>query len=184
MSKKRVFIIHGWEGSPDNHWFPWLKRELESRDYVVIASQFPGEQHPVLAMWLTELSRIVGEVDSETYFVGHSLGCITILKYLETVPVGTNVAGAILVAGFISSLGIPEIENFIAVPVDAMRIRAACSKIVAFQSTNDDFVSLAHGEVLRDELGAKLVVVENAGHFCAEDGYESFPSLLEKLLAL
>ena len=28
---KRVFIIHGWEGHPENAWFPWLKKELEQK---------------------------------------------------------------------------------------------------------------------------------------------------------
>ena len=28
---KKVFIIHGWEGYPEEGWFPWLKKELESR---------------------------------------------------------------------------------------------------------------------------------------------------------
>jgi hypothetical protein len=29
ISAKRVFIIHGWEGYPEEGWFPWLKKELE-----------------------------------------------------------------------------------------------------------------------------------------------------------
>jgi predicted alpha/beta hydrolase family esterase len=27
---ERVFIIHGWEGYPEEGWFPWLKKELEN----------------------------------------------------------------------------------------------------------------------------------------------------------
>ena len=29
---KRVFIIHGWDGYPEEGWFPWLKEELEKED--------------------------------------------------------------------------------------------------------------------------------------------------------
>lgn len=27
MSDKRVFITHGWDGYPEEGWFPWLKKE-------------------------------------------------------------------------------------------------------------------------------------------------------------
>ena len=29
--KKRVFIIHGWGGKPDEHWLPWLEEELAKK---------------------------------------------------------------------------------------------------------------------------------------------------------
>jgi len=28
---KRVFIIHGWGGNPEEGWLPWLKKELEAK---------------------------------------------------------------------------------------------------------------------------------------------------------
>ena len=32
---KRVFVVHGWDGHPAEGWFPWLKKELEKRGYLV-----------------------------------------------------------------------------------------------------------------------------------------------------
>jgi len=34
---KRAFLIHGWAGSPDEGWRPWLKTELEKRGFRVFA---------------------------------------------------------------------------------------------------------------------------------------------------
>ena len=31
--KKRVFIVHGWDGYPEEVWFPWLKKELEAKGF-------------------------------------------------------------------------------------------------------------------------------------------------------
>ena len=31
MSK--VVIVHGWGGTPEEGWFPWLRRELEERGH-------------------------------------------------------------------------------------------------------------------------------------------------------
>ena len=28
-------MVHGWDGNPNNHWFPWLKKELEKRGFEV-----------------------------------------------------------------------------------------------------------------------------------------------------
>ncbi|MDO8240814.1 MAG: hypothetical protein Q7T51_02465 [Candidatus Moranbacteria bacterium] len=36
--KKKVFIIHGWEGKPDSNWFPWMKTELEKENVQVHVS--------------------------------------------------------------------------------------------------------------------------------------------------
>jgi predicted alpha/beta-fold hydrolase len=35
-----IFIFHGTEGHPKENWFPWLKSELEAKDYNVIVPQF------------------------------------------------------------------------------------------------------------------------------------------------
>ena len=34
MTAKRVFIVHGWGGHPDEGWFPWLSSELGSEIIV------------------------------------------------------------------------------------------------------------------------------------------------------
>ncbi len=38
---KRVFIVHGWDGHPDEQWFPWLKQSLEEKGYCVEVPQMP-----------------------------------------------------------------------------------------------------------------------------------------------
>ena len=50
--RKRVFIIHGWDGSPQNCWFPWLKKELEKIGYKVFIPKFPTPKNQTLDNWL------------------------------------------------------------------------------------------------------------------------------------
>lgn len=38
---KKVYIIHGWEGYPEENWLPWLKLELESGGFEVNVPQMP-----------------------------------------------------------------------------------------------------------------------------------------------
>ena len=101
---KKVVLVHGWGGTPDEGWFPWLKGELEAKGFEVAAPQLPNTDEPRIAAWVPSLAAAAGEVGEETYFVGHSMGCQTILRYLETLPEGAKVGGAIFVAGFLLPL--------------------------------------------------------------------------------
>ena len=44
---KRAFIIHGWDGYPEEGWFPWLKAELEQRGFTVEIPSMPHPAEPI-----------------------------------------------------------------------------------------------------------------------------------------
>jgi uncharacterized protein len=98
--KKRVFIVHGWDGYPEEGWFPWLKGELEAREFEVFVPQLPDPGNPRIYKWVPKLKEVVGDADEETYFVGHSMGCQTIARFLENLPQDLKVGGAVFIAGF------------------------------------------------------------------------------------
>ena len=101
---KRCFIIHGWDGSPEEDWYPWLKQELEKKGFQVTVPAMPETNAPKIETWVTHLVRAVGQVDENTFLVGHSIGCQTILRYLEQLPMGQRVGGVVLVAGWVHRL--------------------------------------------------------------------------------
>lgn len=43
----------------------------------------PDTANPKIKKWVSELEKQVSELDENTYFVGHSIGCQTIMRYLE-----------------------------------------------------------------------------------------------------
>ena len=77
----RVFIVHGWGAYPQDDWIPWLKGQLEDKGCEVYNPSMPDTEHPQIETWLSFLANLVGDVDENTYFVGHSIGCQTILRY-------------------------------------------------------------------------------------------------------
>lgn len=182
--KNKAFIIHGWEGTPDSNWFPWLKRELEGKGFEVAVPQMPNADYPKMGEWLAHLQKVVGEPDENTYFVGHSLGVIAILQYLEALSSGKKVGGAILVAGFSEPVGIGELKNFFATPLDYEKIKNTAKKIITVNSDNDPYVPLAQGEILRDKLGAKLIVVPKGDHLNAGNGSFEFPQVYDEILKM
>ena len=92
--QKRVFLIHGWDGKPTGNWFPYLSLELKANGFEVNAPQMPHADQPKVSEWLAFLKDYVGKPDQDTYFVGHSLGCIAIARYLETLSPKKKIGGA------------------------------------------------------------------------------------------
>ena len=70
---KRVIIVHGWSGYPEEGWFPWLKAELEKKGFEVNVSEMPDADNPRIEKWVPKLAEVVGNLDEETYFVGKVL---------------------------------------------------------------------------------------------------------------
>ena len=93
---KRVFIIHGWGGHPEEGWFPWAKRELEKRSFEVHVPSLPdayGKEQPQIQPRINVIQEVVGIPDENTYFIGHSIGCQSIDRYLETLSPETKIGG-------------------------------------------------------------------------------------------
>ncbi len=185
VARPRIIIIHGWEGSPREGWFPWLARELTARGFSVVVPAMPNSAHPKIAEWVPHLAQTVGTADEHTFLVGHSLGCITILRYLEQLPEEQTIGGAVLVAGFGERLSYDELQNFFSQPVNWPRVRTTCPKFVALFSDNDQYVPISNADLFRRELSAEVAVLQNRGHFSGEDdSCTDLPEALEAVLKL
>ncbi len=189
---KRVFVIHGWSGSPSEPWLNWIKGELGEKGYEVNVPAMPNADNPEINSWVNFLREQVGNVDENTYFVGHSIGCQTIMRYLETVdgPAG----GVVFVAGFFNlkeeGYEDPEEEKVIAkpwleTPINFEKLRAMLEgRLVAIFSDNDPCVAVEDSEIFKEKLGAKIIIEHGQGHFDPESNISEVPSALEAVLEL
>ena len=183
--RKRVFLVHGFEGDPQNHWFPWLSQELKARYFVVESLAMPSPATPQLKEWLVTIKDVVDKSDEHTYFVGHSLGCLAIVRYLEKLAKTARVGGAVFVAGFSGNISLPALAEFYATPtapINFERVRLICPKITTLFSEDDPVVPLASGLAFAKSLGAKVILEKGKGHFCADDGVLALPVVLDILL--
>ena len=181
---KRAFLIHGWEGYPEEGWRPWLKKELESRGFVVIVPAMPDTKNPSMDKWVPYLAEFVDIPTENDYFVGHSLGCVTILRYLEGLKEGDKIGGVVLVAGFTDDLGYKELSSFFVKPINFSKINKHCKSFVAINSDNDPYVPLSHGDIFKEKFGAKLIIAHNMKHFSGDDNILELPSALEAVLEI
>lgn len=179
---KRVFIIHGYTGYPEKNWFPWLKAELDKLGLLVEVPTMPNTNAPKLNKWLQHLRQVVGVPDEETYLIGHSLGCPTILRYLESLEEKQVVGGALLVAGFAEPLPhLPELNSFTEGQWSDEKVKANTRKLAIINSDNDEAVPFFNGEHVRDRFNAELITVHNMGHINEKAGITQVPFVLAKL---
>lgn len=163
---KRAVIVHCWEGYPEYCWYPWVKRQLENKGFEVKVPAFPETEAPKQSKWVSYLSEQIGVPDENLYLIGHSVGCITILRYLESLPENQKVGGVVLVAGYTDDIGYKELGNYFETAIDFQKIKTKSkSGFIAIHSDNDPYVNLKYGDIFKKELGAEVIVKHNMKHF-------------------
>ena len=182
MPAERLFIIHGYTAGPHHHWFDWLRARAEDAGLQVIVPALPDSCNPQDKAWQAALSECVGEVDNHTWFVGHSLGCITTLRYLNQQPAGKNAAGVIMIAGFSQPLAtLPELDEFMSEALVAHRLVQQVPHRAVIASLDDDVVAPALSLSLSQQLNAPFYALPNHGHFLARHGITQLPLVMQLL---
>lgn len=184
---KRVIIVHGWGGRPGQHWSPWLKEQLETSGFEVIEPAMPDTDNPVITKWVACLEETVGELDQNTYFVGHSIGCQTIMRYLEK-QTGKKAGGCVFVAGWFKLDNLEsEEDKQIAAPwlkedIDFSKVLEVTKNFIVINSSNDDYGYVQENKnMFEEKLGAKVIILANKGHLTAADGVTELPEALKAI---
>jgi hypothetical protein len=184
----KIFLFHCWGGNGRSCWSGWLADQLIvlSPGSRVLLPDFPNTSNPELEEWLATTRKPVPrfEPKDDWVLVGHSLGCPTILRLLESFDDSERVKAVVLVAGFAKDLGISEIRNFVNRDFDWKKIRKKAKKFIVINSDNDPFIELSEGERMAKLLGAEFIVEHDAGHINEGSGFTKYPRLLKLLGSL
>src|SRR5258708_7831931 len=93
--KTDFLILHGYTGLPEKNFIPWLKKELESKGYIVQAPELPNSNDPKEEEQV-EFVLKNSHIGPNTIIIGHSLGGVVAQKVL--VRYGKPISGLILIA--------------------------------------------------------------------------------------
>ena len=188
---RRAFIIHGYQGYPEEAWFPWLRRELEMAGYEVALPRMPNPDHPVIPEWIGFISGLVGEPDAATVLVGHSIGGQAVLRYLECLGASCKAVGTtVLVATHFPARPLPgdperRIDDKVLVPwfttgVDPAMVRMAAGRCTVILSDDDPYLSLEEVKPgFETNLHPRIVIEHGKGHMNDESGITELPSALQ-----
>lgn len=182
----RVLILHGAHGAPDTNWFPWLAERIRSAGHEAVCPAFPTPAGQSLNAWLAIAEPLLTE-SRRTVLVGHSLGVAFALRLAERL--GEPVHAALLAAGFLGRLGLPDYdpinETFVVPPVDWATVKANLPRVRCYAGEDDPYVPLERSRDIADRLGVPLRVISRGEHLNGASGFVSFPDLwadLEPLL--
>lgn len=169
---KKVYLIHGWGGNSDGPWFNWLKKELNKKEFEVKSFDMPNTEHPKIEEWVEFLQEKIpkNEIDEETYFVGHSIGCQTIIRFLEKLHRHKRIAGCVFVSGWFKLINLEPEELEIAHPweenpIDFDRVLDHCNNFLSIFSDNNPHVHLEESEKFKEKLSAEVIIKKGEEHF-------------------
>lgn len=177
---KSVLILHGIEGHAGIHWQKWLKDQLTALGYVVFSPNLPEADHPNRKEWQCAVEEQAGKVKSEDLIiVGHSLGVVSALDYIEALPRGRKLAALVAVSGFAQDHGVELNSYFLKEKaIDFEAVRSRLEKAVVIYGDDDPYVPQEVLLSLAKNLNVSPVVVPKGGHLNTASGYTTFPQLL------
>jgi|SRR3989344_2351720 len=190
---KKVYIIHGWGGNPDEPLHKWLASELRKEGFKVEIPLMPNSDGPIIEAWVNKLSEVIGkEPNKNIIFVGHSIGCQAILRYVTGLEAPGFLGGVVFIAPWFKVSGLETeeenniVRSWIETPINYEKIleHIPQNKIVAIFSDNDPFVPKENWGEFEHLLGAKIIIESKKGHFTANEGVVSLSSALEAVLMI
>lgn len=183
---KKIYLIHGWGGTGGGGWFDWLKLNLKEKAEV-FAFDMPNTNNPKIENWVGYLNKKINKnnLDKETYFIGHSIGCQAIIRYLQQLPEKIKIGGSIFIAGWFNLNGLEDEEKEVARPwleskIDFKEVKKHCNNFLAIFSDNDPYVPLSDTNLFKEKLGARIIIQKNQGHFDNVNKIEEILNFLEK----
>src|SRR3989344_970231 len=148
-------LLHGYTCSPNDNFFPWLKKTLENRGAKVYAPKLPNTDDPRVYDQAAEVLKSV-PFNKDTVIVGHSLGSVVALKIIEQLKV--PVRKTIIVAGFTENKFIDEpfeVHTF-DWKFNVKKIRQNAGKVCTLRDTIDDVVPQFQAENIKKLIGGKI----------------------------
>jgi uncharacterized protein len=186
----KVYIVHGWDGNPEEPMHKWLKEQLEKNGFKVEVPKMPHPDRPEINSWIDKLKEVVKTPDENTYFIGHSVGCQGVLRYLESI--NNKIGGVVLIAPWmhldkntieeegeeVKEIAKPWMET----PINWNKIKRLTNNFVCIFSDNDPYVPLSEKNIFEKNLDAKIIIEHSKGHFDPSSNIKDNITALRELL--
>ncbi len=187
---KKAIIIHGYNdksefedinrpAASNDHWIPWLQRQLLLKGIEAQTPEMPGFYEPNYERWKEMLERF--EPDEETILVGHSCGGGFLVRWLSESDI--KVGKVVLVAPWLDPTHMID-PSFFQFEINPSLVDKT-SGLTIMYSTDDYADVLTSIEILKPKIkGARFVEFNNKGHFVLDSlKTDKFPELLDAILA-
>ena len=167
----------------NDHWFPWLSKQLQLNEVFAVALEIPRPWQPRYDVWKEEFERF--DITPETVLVGHSCGGGFLVRYLSEHK-AVKVGKVVLVAPWLNPDDNPvsDTADFFHFEIDPALVSRTAG-VTIFNSDNDKAVIQKSVATIRNKVkNVGYKEFHNHGHFCLSDlGTVEFPELLQECLS-
>jgi len=176
-SLRPILIVPGFRNSGPDHW----QTRFESQFVGARRVNMPSFDSPLPHEWVAELDRAIAQCDAPPVLVAHSLGCIAVAHWSERAKSRAVHASLLVAPCDVEQRGAhPALRAFAPLPLAPLLFPS-----VVVASTNDPYLERERGGALARAWGARLHVIESAGHLNPASGHGPWPAgeaLLASLL--
>ncbi|KPJ57199.1 esterase [Parcubacteria bacterium DG_74_2] len=171
----KIIIVRGnGNSTPDEIWFPYVKKELEKIGLMVINEEFPDPELAREEYWLPFIKKL--GADENTILIGHSSGAIAAMRFAE----GNKILGSVLVATYYTDLGDENEKKsgYFTHPWNWESIRKNQKWIIQFASVDDPYIPIEEARFIHQKLQTDYHEYKDEGHFGADDDKTIFPEII------
>jgi len=170
---KKALILYGWEGYPEENWFPWLKKQLEEQWYEAHVPALSNSEYPVLEEQLSDIADI--ELQPWDIIVGHSLGCQLAMQVIEqreltwiqivlVAPTYNNLADELWEKAFGDAF--QALYDYTNAPNNFWKLNKLENKYTIFISDDDPYINqFTAQEYYKPLENTQVVIFEEKWHF-------------------
>jgi predicted alpha/beta hydrolase family esterase len=177
----KVVIAHAITATPDWSWYPAVSKTLRAAGAQVAVPQLPNAEAPRLESWLHVLARESSREPARTVLVGHSLGGVCVLRFLESREDGAEpFAGVVLVATNSTDIGFEAAREFFETPLDFSRARTQARRFASIVAVDDPVIGpepWRHSLRFVEGLGASALLLPAGGHLGRIAGVTDLPQV-------
>lgn len=160
-----------------------MKRELEQKWYQVFVPAFPTPENQSLDSWKEVFKQYEKYIDENTIFIAHSVWPAFVLSILEQMDI--QVHACYFASGFLWNINIASFDvlntSFVNKSFNWEKIKNNSKEFYMCHGSDDPYVPLKNAQVMADNLGIKIDMIEWGGHLNSESGYVSFEYVWEKI---
>lgn len=173
MLQPTIYLIPRWAGTIHSDWYDWLVLEIKNKYKIEIQRlEVPDWNKTSIEESVQFLNENIKELNENTYFIGHSVGCQAILRFLDKkleTSRELKVGGFLFIAAWFE-VDIPWVSLKPWLKTENLNFSfiaqaAQYKKIII--SDNDPFTSdfKQNKERWKTKLSADVVIYSNQLHF-------------------
>lgn len=167
-----IYLIPRWAGNSHSDWYNWLTLTVESNFQAKVKRlEMPEWEEPEIEKSTEYLNSKIKKLDKNTFFIGHSVGCQAILRFLDfklKENPSIELGGFLFVAGWFTidkpwiSLKPWTVQN-----LDYNLIANQVLTRLVLISNNDPYTSkfIENKELFESKLNADVTILDQHSHF-------------------